>query len=114
MASKFAEFIEQNKIDPRRILVSSQQLERLRPEDRAIKLAKAKSGEEGAAKKPADDENKEPPKKPRSGRPVTQQLLDKASAGKGISGPAKTRIVRAVNRILEQKKKDAVAVRDLF
>ena len=43
-------------------------------------------------------------KKPRSGRPVTHEAIDAAFAGKKVSGPQKTRILRALNHVLEQKK----------
>lgn len=102
MASKFAEFIESNKLDTRRLMAVSRKLEQLRPEDVALKVAKKKGDEEAKAKKP------------RSGRAVTPRLLTAATEGKKISGAAKTRLLRAVNRVLEQKKKDAVDVRALF
>ena len=110
MASKFAEFLEKNKIDGRRVISASRQLERLRPEDRAIrlKLRQAKKGDSEAAK---EGEEKV---KPRSGRPVTARLVANAREGNRVSGAAKNRVVRAVNRILEQKKKDPVTIRDLF
>jgi hypothetical protein len=54
MASKFSEFLEGKKIDPRRVAASSQALEKLRPEDRAIRLKQrtsraAEGGEKGEA-----------------------------------------------------------------
>jgi hypothetical protein len=107
--SKFADAIKTHKIDPRRILAASTKLERLRPEDRAIRLAKAK-----AKKSEEKKEATEAPKKPRSGRPVTHRALDAAIAGKSISGPQKTRILRAVNHLLEQKKQAAVDLKALF
>lgn len=110
MASKFAEFLDKNKIDPRRVLVASRKLEQLQPEDRAARLKKrqSKKGDSAAAA------GEEKPKKPRSGRPVTRQALEAAKNGKAIPGPAKTRIVRAVNHVLSQKKKEAVDLRALF
>jgi hypothetical protein len=110
MASKFAQFLTANKIDPRRIAAASRELERLRPEDRAKRLARraAKKSET----KPA--EGAEKPAKPRSGRPTTTRLLTAANAGKPISGPAKTRLLRAVNRLLEQKKKSVTDLKTLF
>lgn len=110
MASKFADFLSANKIDPRRVAAASRELERLRPEDRAKKLARktAKKSET----KPA--EGAEKPGKPRSGRPATGRLLAAASAGKPISGPAKSRLLRAVNQVLEQKKKSATDLKSLF
>ena len=118
MASKFAQFLEEKKIDPRRLMAASKKLERLRPEDRKLKLGKRNAGE-GAAAPAADgaegeDAKPAAPAKPRSGRPVTPQLLAKAGTGAKISGPAKQRLLRAVNHILEQKKQDAVELRSLF
>lgn len=105
-ANKFSEFLKSNGIDSRRLLVASRQIERLRPEDRALRLTRRQArATEGAEK---------PPGKPRSGRPVTNRLLAQANAGKPVSGPAKTRLLRAVNRVLEQKKKDPTDLRALF
>jgi hypothetical protein len=110
MASKFSEFLTANKIDPRRLAAASRELERLRPEDRAKRLARrtAKKSET----KPV--EGAEKPGKPRSGRPVTSRALAAAAAGKPVSGPAKTRLLRAVNHLLEQKKKSATELKSLF
>ena len=105
--SKLSDFLTSKKIDPRRILVASRDLEAFRPEDRAIRLAKrkARTGGEGAPKET---------RKPRSGRPVTQRAIDAALAGKSVSGPTKTRILRAVNAVLEQKKAEKVDLKALF
>jgi len=110
MASKFAQFLTDNKIDPRRIAAASRELERLRPEDRAKRLARQRAKKSDA--KPA--EGAEKPTKPRSGRPATGRVLAAAAAGKPISGPAKTRLLRAINRLLEQKKKSATDLKSLF
>ncbi|HTM44328.1 MAG TPA: hypothetical protein VL137_05205 [Polyangiaceae bacterium] len=112
--SKFADFLKTNKIDSRRILSISTKLEHLRPEDRAIKLVKRNTPKDAAAAKPAEGEAAAKPAKPRSGRPVTPRALAAASAGKAISGPQKTRLLRAVNHILEHKKKAAVDLKQLF
>jgi hypothetical protein len=109
MASKFAEFLQTQKIDPRRISAASEKLEKLRPEDRAVRLKKRLA--RSAETKPAAGET---PEERRSGRPVTAQLLEKALGGKTVTGPSKTRLLRAVNRILEQKKKEPVDLRVLF
>ena len=108
MASKFSEFLSENKIDARRLLLASRQIERLKPEDRRLKLQRRKT------KKPEGSEGAAATEKPRSGRPVTPRLLDDVSKGKPVSGPAKTRLLRAVNRVLEQKQKDPVDLRRLF
>ena len=43
MATKLEDFLKERKIDTRRIIAASADLERLRPEDRAIKLAQHKA-----------------------------------------------------------------------
>ncbi len=105
--TKFAQFIAAKKLDPRRIIAASHELETLRPEDREIKLKKRQTkGSENAEKKET--------RKPRSGRPVTPRALEAALTGGELSGPTKTRILRAVNHLLEQKKQDKVDLRALF
>ncbi len=112
MANKFSEFLAAKKIDQRRLLVTSAKLEKLRPEDRAIRLARRNKSEESSSA--AGDEEKAAPAKPRSGRPVTGVLLDRIAAGKPVSGAAKTRVLRAVNAVLEQKKQEPAQLKDLF
>ncbi len=104
---KFADFLKSKKLDARRVLAASHKLETFRAEDKEIKLAKrrAKSGDEAAKKEE---------RKPRSGRPVTPRAMAAALAGKGVSGPTKQRILRAVNHLLEQKKADKVDLKALF
>jgi hypothetical protein len=105
--SKLSDFLATKKLDARRILIASEELEKLRPEDRALRLAR-RTRKEGEAK-PAAGTNK-----PRSGRPVTQRAINAALEGKPLSGPQKTRILKAVNRVLEQKKQEAVQLKTLF
>jgi hypothetical protein len=108
---KLAQFIATRKLDRRRILAVSRRLERLQPEDRAIKLNKRR------ARKAASDGGDNVPKetrKPRSGRPVTARALDAALAGRELGGPTKTRILRAVNHLLSQKKEEKVDLKALF
>ena len=112
MASKFAKFIEENGIDSRRILAASTQLERLRLADRVALATAAKKGKSKA--KEAESSETAPVRKVPSGRPVTQVMLDRVAAGKPVQSRAKARLVRAVNRLLEQKKKDAVDQSALF
>lgn len=108
--SKLSTFLTTNKLNPKRLIAVSHDLETLRREDRNIKLQKrqAKKGDAAEA-----GEKKELGK-PRSGRPVTSRALDAALKGGTISGPTKQRILRAVNYLLEQKKKDKVDLRQLF
>jgi hypothetical protein len=111
MATKFADFLSEKKIDLRRLFAASRVLERFRLEDRKTRLAKsaARKSEDAAKKKEGIEL-----KKPRSGRPVTQRAIDAAVVGKRVSGPTKTRILRAVNRLLENKKQDKVELTALF
>jgi hypothetical protein len=112
MATKFAQFIQDNKIDPRRLVATSKRMERLTPTDRRTKLLKSQAKASG---KPAGEEgDKKALEKPHSGRPVTPRLIQDASGGKAVSGAAKTRLLRAVNRVLEQGKKSPVDLRALF
>jgi hypothetical protein len=111
MATKIEDFLKEKKIDTRRIVVASVELERLRLEDRKIKLAKR------AARKSEDPVKKKEgaaSKKPRSGRPVTHESLAAAFAGKNISGPQKTRILRALNHVLELKKHEKIELAAIF
>jgi hypothetical protein len=106
---KLTTFLNDNKLDPKRLLAVSHKLETLQKDDRILRLAqrqarKGKDGEKGAR----------PEGKPRSGRPVTPRALTAAMNGGEISGPTKQRILRAVNYLLEQKKKDKVELRTLF
>jgi hypothetical protein len=107
--SKFAAFIASKKLDSRRIIAASHQLERLQTEDRLIKLNKRRAkGAEGGENAPKET------RKPRSGRPVTDRAMNAALTGGTVSGPTKTRILKAVNHLLEQKKQDKVDLKTLF
>jgi hypothetical protein len=112
--SRFSEFLSTEKIDPRRILVASRQIERLRPEDRQIRLKKRLGKSADAAAAGADAAAKPEAVKRRSGRVVTPRLLHVAAAGGTLSGPQKTRLLRALNRVLEQKKKEPAELRKVF
>lgn len=108
--SKFSDFLKTKKIDARRLTAVSKDLEQLRPEDRAVKLLKtqAKGGNDASKAK------LEGKAKPRSGRAITQPTLDAALKGEPVNGPAKTRILRAVNTLLKTKKVAEVTIKDLF
>ncbi len=113
MASKFANFIQESGIDPRRLMAASAKIECLKLAGRqALAAAKKKKGKkEGKEGEAAPAAAK--PELP-STRPVTRVLFDRAIAGKAVRSKSKTRLLRAVNRVLEQKKKDAVDLRALF
>jgi hypothetical protein len=115
MSSRFFEFLGNEKIDPRRLIAASRQIERLRPEDRQIRLKKrlSRSADATPAPAPADGEKAEVAKR-RSGRTITPRLLQVVEAGGPVSGPQKTRLLRALNRVLEQKKKEPIDLRKVF
>ena len=108
MATKLEKYLADNGIDHRRLVAASQRIERLRLEDRRTRLTMKQARKSEDGKKPEGLE------KPRSGRPVTDTSLRKALAGKPLSGATKTRILRAVNQVLEQRKKAAASLEDLF
>jgi len=108
--TKFAQFIAAKKLDRRRIISASRTLEALRPEDRGIKLKKRQARAAADAAATGEKETR----KPRSGRPVTPRAIDAALVGKVVSGPTKTRILKAINHLLEQKKQEKVDLRTLF
>lgn len=118
MASKLDTFLSDQGIDPRRVLTASRQEERLTRTDRQIRAARARAG----AKAKGDDKPKAaeapvegaPQPSGRTGRSLTERALRAARAGAKLPGPIKSRIVRAVNRILAQRGKDTVDVRALF
>jgi len=106
--SKLATFLTSKKIDPRRVMAASHSLETLRPEDHQIKLNRRRAkGAEGEAG-PKEE------RKPRSGRAVTERAMNAALTGGTLSGPTKTRILRAVNHLLDRKKAEKVELRALF
>ena len=109
--SKLSDFLTERKIDTRRLLVASKRLESLKDEDRAVKLSKKRAKAADAS----DADKAMAAKERRSGRPLSPATLRAALEGKAPSGPAKTRIVRAVNHLLAQKKAGSeITVRDLF
>lgn len=108
--TKFAKFLEESKVDPRRIIAASRAIERLTREDRLFVAEAARKRRLAGKKEGAKAERK----KMHSGRPVSESCIEAAKLGKPVSGPAKSRVLRAVNRILEQKKKPAVDLRVLF
>ena len=105
--TKLQAFLTQNKLNPNRLLAVSHTLETHRKEDRTLKLERRRS-------KKAEGGEKKEVAKPRSGRPVSERALNSALKGGEISGPTKQRILRAVNYLLEQKKKDKVELKTLF
>jgi hypothetical protein len=111
MPSKLQTFLADNKIDQRQLLAVSHKLESLRAEDRAIRLTKKRGAksEDAAAKEKAKSAGKG-----RSGRPLNASTLAKVFASTPVPGPTRTRVLRAVNALLERRKKDKVELSALF
>jgi hypothetical protein len=107
--SKLSDYLKKNKIDARRVVAASKEIEQLRPEDRAIALARvqAKDGGSDAVKALAA-------KKRRAGRAVSGPELTRALGGVAIKRRARGRIVRAVNAVLAHKSKGEAKAVDLF
>jgi hypothetical protein len=106
--SKLSDFLSAKKLDARRLLLASKDIENLTPEDRSIRLAKRrlKGGDETAKDLAA--------KKSRSGRALTRPTLDRALRGETLSRKQRGRVARAVNAVLTSKKQAAAAPSDLF
>ena len=111
--NKLNSFLDSNKLNAKRLLAVSHKLETLQRADRSIKLGK-RQGKKAAEAGTAAEGDKKETGKPRSGRPVTPRALAAALGGKAVSGPTKQRILRAVNYLLEQKKKAKVELKTLF
>ncbi len=111
--SRFSELLTSEKIDPRRLLIASAAIESLRPEDRRAHFLNRKKKKAGGAA-PEKTEGEAPAAKPRSGVVVSREVLRKAQEGLPLTGPQKTRLLRALNRVLEQKKKDPIDLRKVF
>jgi hypothetical protein len=108
--TKLADFLSTKKLDTRRVIAASKKLEALAPADRSLRHAKVL-----VKKNAASDAQKEQAKaKGKSGKPVSAPLLGRALEGKSVPSAGKTRILRAVNHVLEQKKQSAVQLKDLF
>jgi hypothetical protein len=106
--SKLSEYLEKNKIDSRRVVIASRNIEALQPEDRAIRLARAQV-------KAGDEKPKElAAKKRRSGRALSAPALKRALNGETLTRKARGRIVRAVNLLLGHKGKAEATSLDLF
>jgi hypothetical protein len=113
MSTKFAALVQEKKLNTNRLLAVSSELEKLRPTDRSIKLKKRQVKAKVAAGGDVD-KNAPPPAKPRTGRPITPRAIAAALAGKPLTGPQKTRLLKAVNALLEKKKQAPVELSALF
>jgi hypothetical protein len=111
--SKLSDYLEKKKIDPRRLLAASHELEAFRPEDRAVLLAKVQV--RGSDEKAKEKAKEKAATKPRGGRVLSAPALARALRGERLKRRARGRLVRAVNHLLTVKKQKAEATSiDLF
>jgi hypothetical protein len=101
MSTKFAALVQEKKLNTNRLLAVSSELKK-----RQVKATVAAGGDV--------DKNAPPPAKPRTGRPITPRAIAAALAGKPLTGPQKTRLLKAVNALLEKKKQAPVELSALF
>ena len=106
--SALGTFLESKKITVGSLLAASHRLEMRGPDDHALVLARVdakKNKKEGAA----------PVAKPKSGRGVSQKIVDFALAGGSITKRARAKILRAATHLVVEKKKEtAPTMKDLF
>jgi hypothetical protein len=108
--SKLSDYLNKNKIDARRVVAASADIECNRPEDRAIAMARIQSKEGGT-----DAQKELAAKKRRGGRKLSRPELDRALGGQSLSRRGRARVIRAVNAVLKHKSKGGEAkAADLF
>ncbi|MDD9940478.1 MAG: hypothetical protein OXU20_05390 [Myxococcales bacterium] len=106
--SKLSDYLEQQKIDARRVLLASKNVESLRPEDRETLAARKRH-------KKGDESAKEAAERPcRSGKPLTRPTLAKALRGDQLSKRSRQCVLRAVNAALAIKKKPEASAAEIF
>lgn len=107
--SQLSDFLSEHKITTEALIAASAGIEKLSPEERAVRVKRA-----GArAQKKAYSELGLDKTKSR-GRGITADVIGRAVAGTPIPRVARQKIVRAVSAILVSNKKDAVDWRPLF
>ena len=123
--SRLSEFIAENEITVEALLSASRRIERHTKSDRELKLRRKqlrmtlKKGDAGE-KELTDDEKKRDLyqrsgiAKPRSGRPLTRNIINAALAGKPVTRKSRSKILAAVNAVLEKKNAKKVDLAELF
>ena len=111
--NKLSTFLDSNKLNPKRLLAVSHKLETLQRDDRTIKLGK-RQGKKAATPAPRRRRQDEVGEAALGSSRDAARARRRADGRRPISGPTKQRILRAVNYLLEQKKKDKVELKTLF
>ena len=109
--SNFSEFIQQNEITAAALVATSKGLENFTSSDREL-MSKRHVARGAKDKKSYEELNLA--KAAHSGRGVSINTVNRAIAGTKLSRLARGKLLRAVNALLVQQKKDAVDVLALF
>jgi hypothetical protein len=104
----FADFLRDKKIPEAQLIGVSNELERLRPEDRELLLKRQAAR---TAEKKYDEEKIG---KPRRGRGVTTQSIARALADQPLARKVRSKLLVAVNTVLERRKQEKVRTEQLF
>jgi len=107
---QFSDFIREKGLDAEQILRVSRRLESLTDEDREL-MRKRAVKRRTAAGQSYEEANIA---KPRSGRPLRPGHLEAAMNDEPVPGPVRTKLVRAINAILEKKGQEPVRAPQLF
>ncbi len=107
---QFSDFVSQSGLDANKILRASERLERVRDEDRELMRRRAEKRRRNAGQSYADAGLA----KPRSGRPLRPGHVAAVMADRPVPGPVRTKVVRAVNALLQKKGGEAVTAPKLF
>lgn len=103
-------FLDEKKITPKHIAVTSNRLEAFNPGDDLL-LSKRKAKRINEPDKKYAELNLA---KPQSGRGVSEKAVGIALAGKPVTRKTRAKILKAVNTILTTKKQAAVEMKALF
>lgn len=107
---QFADFLSEKGLSPDQILRVSRRIESLRDADRALMRKRALKRRTSAGQS-YEEANLA---KPRSGRPLRPGHLAAATGDQPVPGPVRTKLVRAVNQILQKKGQEPIRHPQLF
>ncbi|WP_373046003.1 hypothetical protein [Vulgatibacter sp.] len=107
---QFSDFLSEKGIETKRLLQVSQRLERVGNADRDLIRKRAEKRRRNPGQSYADANLG----KPKSGRSLRPGHIEAAMQDKPVPGPVRSKMVRAVNRLLEKKGQDAVTAPKLF
>lgn len=106
----FSDLLKSRNLEPSQILQTSSRLERVRNEDRDLIRKRAEKRRRSPTKSYTDAGIA----KPRSGRALRTGHLEAALADKPVPGPVRTKLLRAVNTLVEKRGGQPLRIPDLF